>query len=74
MLSRKNNDKVGLKAYIKQQKPHYYSLLKKELVSDDTSKSMSLTPLITSIVLDDLGTDSDVSGDIEKSRNFYLNT
>jgi hypothetical protein len=35
---------------------------------------MSLTPLITSIVLDDLGTDSDVSGDIEKSRNFYLNT
>jgi hypothetical protein len=40
-LSHKNNDKVGLKAYIKQQKPHYYSFLKKELVSDDTSKSIS---------------------------------
>jgi hypothetical protein len=45
MLSRKNNSKAGLKAYLKEQSL-YCSLLKKDLMSDGTSKSMSLTPLI----------------------------
>lgn len=45
MLSRKNSDKIGLKSYLKEQSL-YFSLLKKELMSDGTSKSMLLTPLI----------------------------
>jgi hypothetical protein len=50
MLSRKNNSKAGLKAHLKEQSL-YCSLLKKEFVSDDTIKSISLTQLVTKFFL-----------------------
>ncbi len=46
MLSRKNNDKVGVKAYIKENDVSYCGLLKPVCVSDRTTKTNSLNPLI----------------------------
>jgi lipopolysaccharide/colanic/teichoic acid biosynthesis glycosyltransferase len=46
MLSRKNNDMVGVKAYVKEHDPIYCGLLKLASVSDQTAKLTSLTSLI----------------------------
>jgi hypothetical protein len=47
MLSRKKNDPVGAKAYIKENDACYCSLSKLACVTDRTAKSTSLTPSIS---------------------------
>jgi hypothetical protein len=46
MLSPRNNDKVGLKAYLKEQYSFYGGLLKLTYVRDRTAKSKHQTPSI----------------------------
>jgi hypothetical protein len=47
MLSRKKNDQVGVKAYIKENDASYCGLLKLACVTDRIAKSASLAPSIS---------------------------